>query len=74
MWLFAVASILCAFLLGVVIGNLIWGIPLGADKEFHGTFLGLLHPYAFLCGITVAFCLHDAWVYLCGHEDRRGIP
>ena len=50
---FSVASILCAFLLGVVIGNLIWGIPLGADKEFHGTFWGLLHPYAILCGITV---------------------
>ena len=45
---FSVASILSAFLFGVVIGNLVWGIPLGADKEFQGTFLGLLHPYALL--------------------------
>jgi cytochrome d ubiquinol oxidase subunit II len=62
---FSVASILCAFLLGVVIGNLIWGIPLGADKEFHGTFWGLLHPYALLCGITVvSVCMMHGSIYL----------
>ncbi len=35
---FSVASILTAILFGVVIGNLMWGIPLGADKEFLGSF------------------------------------
>ena len=62
---FCVASILCAFLLGVVIGNLIRGVPLGADKEFHGTHGGLLNPYALLCGVTVlAVCMMHGAIYL----------
>jgi len=62
---FSVASILCAFLLGVVIGNLIWGVPLGADKEFQGTFFGLLHPYAILCGtMVVSVCMMHGSIYL----------
>ena len=62
---FCVASILCAFLLGVVIGNLIRGVPLGADKEFHGTFLGLLNPYALLCGATVlSVCMMHGSIYV----------
>lgn len=62
---FCVSSILVSFLLGVVVGNLALGIPLGADKEFAGTFLGLLNPYAILVGITTValFVLHGA-VYL----------
>jgi len=62
---FSVASALCAFLLGVVIGNLIWGIPLGADKEFHGTFFGLLNPYALLCGVLVlSVCMMHGAIYV----------
>jgi len=62
---FSAASILCAFLLGVVVGNLIWGIPLGADKEFHGTFWGLLNPYALLCGVTVlSVCMMHGAIYV----------
>ncbi len=62
---FSLASILSAFLFGVVLGNLIWGIPLGADKEFQGTFLGLLHPYAILCGITVvSVCMMHGAIYV----------
>ena len=62
---FSIASILCAFLLGVVIGNLVWGIPLGADKEFHGTFFGLLNPYALLCGVTIlSVCMMHGSIYI----------
>lgn len=62
---FSVASILCAFLFGVVLGNLIWGIPLGADKEFQGTFFSLLHPYALLCGVTVvSVCMMHGAIYV----------
>lgn len=61
---FCVASILTAFLFGVVIGNLVWGIPLGPDKEFHGTFLGLLHPYALITGLTVvSVCMMHGAIY-----------
>ncbi len=62
---FSAASIVSAFLFGVVLGNLIWGIPLGADKEFQGTFLSLLHPYALLCGLTVvSVCMMHGAIYV----------
>jgi len=62
---FSMASILAAFLFGVVIGNLVWGIPLGADKEFQGSFFGLLHPYALLTGLTVlSVCMMHGAIYL----------
>lgn len=62
---FSLSSILIAFLIGVAIGNIARGIPLDADHEFAGTFLGLLHPYAILSGLaTVAlFAIHGA-IYL----------
>jgi cytochrome d ubiquinol oxidase subunit II len=63
--IFSVSSILAAFLFGVVIGNLVWGIPLGADKEFQGSFFGLLGPYALLTGLTVvAVCMMHGSIYL----------
>jgi cytochrome bd ubiquinol oxidase subunit II len=62
---FSVSSIIIAFLMGIAIGNIIAGIPLGADKEFYGTFLGLLNPYSVLVGITTValFMMHGA-IYL----------
>jgi cytochrome d ubiquinol oxidase subunit II len=62
---FSVSSILIALLMGIALGNIIQGIPLGADKEFQGTFLGLLNPYAILVGITTValFMMHGS-IYL----------
>ncbi len=59
---FSVGSIVSAALIGVALGNMVWGIPLGSDHEFAGTFVGLLHPYALLVGVmTVAlFMMHGA--------------
>jgi len=59
---FSVASFLIAFLMGVALGNIITGIPIGYDKEFTGTFLGLLNPYALLIGITTValFMMHGS--------------
>ena len=59
---FSVASFLIAFLMGVALGNIITGIPIGPDKEFAGTFLGILNPYALLVGITTValFMMHGA--------------
>lgn len=59
---FSVASFLIAFLMGVALGNIITGIPIGPDKEFAGTFLGLLNPYSILVGITTValFMMHGA--------------
>jgi cytochrome d ubiquinol oxidase subunit II len=60
--LFSFASLIIAFGLGTVMGNLIRGIPLDATKEFTGDFMGLLNPYALLIGVmTVAvFFMHGA--------------
>lgn len=62
MWdvLFSLASLIIALGLGVVMGNLIQGIPLDQHKEFTGDLLSILHPYALCVGIlTVAlFSMH----------------
>jgi cytochrome d ubiquinol oxidase subunit II len=59
---FAISSILSSFVAGVALGNIIWGIPLDAEGEFAGSFLGLFHPYAILVGITTValFTMHGA--------------
>jgi cytochrome d ubiquinol oxidase subunit II len=49
---FSIASILIAFLMGVALGNMVTGIPLGIDKEFAGQFWDLLNPYTLMVGVT----------------------
>jgi len=62
---FSVSSILIAFLMGLAIGNIITGIPVGSDKEFTGTFLGLINPFTVMVGITTValFMMHGS-IYL----------
>ena len=62
---FFTGSTLAAFLIGVAMGNIVWGIPLDARGEFAGSFLGLLHPYPMLMGVTTValFMMHGA-IYL----------
>jgi cytochrome d ubiquinol oxidase subunit II len=59
---FSVGSILSALLIGVAMGNIAWGIPIDANGEFAGTFLGLLKPYPLLLGVTTValFMMHGA--------------
>lgn len=61
-WAFSLSSFVGALLIGVALGNIVWGVPLGADKEFQGTFLGILHPYALLVGLTTValFVMHGS--------------
>src|SRR5690606_13614919 len=47
---FSAASTLVVFIAGIAVGNAIRGIPIGADREFHGTLAGLLNPYALSLG------------------------
>lgn len=44
-------STLLALLLGVALGNVLRGLPLGPDGYFQGTFALLLNPYSLLTGI-----------------------
>ena len=62
---FFLASFLATFLFGVAVGNSILGMPIGADKEFAGTFFGLLTPYPLLVGILAValFAMHGS-IYL----------
>jgi cytochrome d ubiquinol oxidase subunit II len=57
MWdiFFTLGSFLIAMLLGIVIGNMIRGLPLDVEKEYTGTLLDLLNPYALLIGVTTTF-------------------
>ncbi|HLP15233.1 MAG TPA: cytochrome d ubiquinol oxidase subunit II, partial [Bacteroidota bacterium] len=59
---FSISSILIALLMGVALGNIIAGIPVSADKEFVGSFLSLLNPYALMVGVTTValFMMHGA--------------
>lgn len=58
--LFSFASLLISLGLGIVMGNLVHGIPLDAQGEFTGTFFSLLNPYAFLVAFFTAslFAMH----------------
>jgi cytochrome d ubiquinol oxidase subunit II len=56
---FWVGSILLALLLGVALGNVVRGLPIGADGYFQGTFALMLNPYALLTGILTVVVL--AW-------------
>lgn len=67
MWdiFFSLASLMIALSLGIVMGNLIQGIPIDQHKEFTGSFMDLIHPYAFLIGLLVValFSMHGV-IYL----------
>jgi len=81
MWdvFFSFASFLIAFILGLIMGNLIAGIPLDHTKEFAGTAADIFSPYALLIGLftTALFTMHGA-IYLMMktegelHERLRG--
>ncbi len=59
---FSISSIFIALLMGVTLGNIIIGIPIGADKEYAGGIMNLLNPYALLVGVTTValFMMHGS--------------
>ncbi|OAI40868.1 cytochrome D oxidase subunit I [Verrucomicrobia bacterium SCGC AG-212-E04] len=62
---FAIGSVASAMLIGVALGNIVWGIPLDSRHDFQGNFFTLLHPYALFVGITtVALFVMHANLYL----------
>lgn len=62
---FFVGSLLASVLMGVLVGNLAWGIPLDARHYYAGGFWNLLHPYALLVAVTTValFMMHGS-IYL----------
>lgn len=68
MWdiVYSISSIMLAFLLGVVMGNVLQGIAIGPDYSYQGEGLAdFLNPYAILLGCTTLslFMSHGA-IYL----------
>jgi cytochrome d ubiquinol oxidase subunit II len=62
---FAASSLASSLLIGVAIGNIVWGIPLNDRHEMQGDFLTLLRPYPLLVGVTsVALMVMHANLYL----------
>jgi len=71
---FCLASGLATLLFGVAVGNAMRGMPIGADMEFHGAFLDLLHPYALLVGLfaVATFVMHGSiYLYLKTEGDLQ---
>ncbi len=58
-----------ALIFGVAVGNVLVGVPFSFDATlrltYEGTFLGLLNPFALLCGlVSVAMLVMHGGVYL----------
>ncbi|MEN9654307.1 MAG: cytochrome d ubiquinol oxidase subunit 2 [Chlamydiota bacterium] len=62
---FCISSVTVAFVLGIIMGNLIVGIPLDSEQNYIGSFTDLLNAYSILVGITsvALFAMHGA-IYL----------
>ncbi|WP_424962099.1 cytochrome d ubiquinol oxidase subunit II [Ekhidna sp.] len=70
---YSVSSIMLAVLLGVVLGNILQGMSIGPDKEFDGSWLEFLNPYAIMVGITTLalFMMHGAIYLIMKTEGRQ---
>jgi len=70
---YSIASTMLAFLLGVVLGNVLQGIAIGEDFQYEGSgLLEFLNPYAIMVGITslALFMTHGAIYLLMKTEGR----
>lgn len=71
--LYQISSTMLAFLLGVVLGNILQGMPIDHDYEYTGEgFFSFLNPYAILVGLTTLslFMTHGAMYLLMKTEGR----
>jgi cytochrome d ubiquinol oxidase subunit II len=59
---YCIASIVISLSLGLMLGNVVEGLPLNGDKEFAGDLLSFFNPFAILVAITTLalFMMHGA--------------
>ena len=69
---YSLSSIALALLLGILMGNILQGMPIGSDYEFKGNWLAFINPYALMVGVvTLAlFMMHGA-IYLTMKTEGR---
>jgi cytochrome d ubiquinol oxidase subunit II len=70
--IFFIGSVLISLMLGIIIGNLIRGIPLDEHKEFTGTMATIFNPYAFLVGLLTLslFAMHGS-IYILMKTEKE---
>ncbi|HXJ66090.1 MAG TPA: cytochrome d ubiquinol oxidase subunit II [Actinomycetota bacterium] len=61
-WSMSLGSLVAPLLLGVALGDLLYGLPIDSSQEFTGSFWSLLTPYGVFVGLSiVSICvLHGA--------------
>jgi cytochrome bd ubiquinol oxidase subunit II len=63
--LMTAGSLVAPFLLGVALGDLLIGLPIGSNQEYAGTFWDLLTPYGLFVGLTiVSICVVHGATFL----------
>ena len=68
-WALFIGGAVPPILLGVLVGNLVQGLPFHFDNDlrpyYSGSFFGLLNPFALLCGVIgLLLCLFHGAIYL----------
>jgi cytochrome d ubiquinol oxidase subunit II len=69
---YCVASIILALSLGLMLGNVAYGLPLNGDKEFAGNGYSFFHPFSIMVAVTTLalFMMHGA-IYLTMKTENR---
>ena len=69
---YCVASIIISLSLGLMLGNVVGGLPLNKDHEFTGNWLFFFNPFAIFVSITTLalFMMHGA-IYLTMKTENR---
>src|SRR4249920_480433 len=64
--LLTAGSVLAPLLLGIALGDLLYGLPINAAQNFTGSFWDLFQPYAVFTGVTlVLVCMLHGANFLC---------
>jgi cytochrome d ubiquinol oxidase subunit II len=64
--LMVAGSLLAPLLIGLVLGDLLHGLPINSSQEYTGSFWDLFQPYGLFTGITfVLICLLSGATFLC---------
>ncbi|HLK26988.1 MAG TPA: cytochrome d ubiquinol oxidase subunit II [Puia sp.] len=71
-FMYCASSIIISLCLGLMLGNVVNGLPLNAEKEFAGNWLSFFNPFAILVAITTLalFMMHGA-IYLTMKTENR---
>lgn len=70
--IYSSSSIALAVLLGVVLGNVLKGMPIDADGNVHMSFIAVLNPFALLVGaLTLALFMMHGGLYLLMKTEGR---